>query len=328
MSLSKMSQPVLSIVCPVYNCEAYLDELVQAIVDNANDTKLEWLFVHDRATDQSEERLRSALEIRSSEIRCNLVHLVHTENRGLAAARNTGIRAARGSYIGFIDSDDIPLPGFSEVILESLLKHAPEVLEVNFEEFVDATELLSRKAAYPDVLTIGRLDSGNHFRLLFTNNFFAWTRIVKRDLFTRVMFTENRLAYEDIPYSMALFCEAGSVHFLENALIGYRKRIGSITSIRDRRFLDQYTQLRHAIQIYRQHPAVTRHRSFEWRLLRKLLILLLKGTRINSQSARQQFFQSIYTDLSDPKNPIKHPANGAGWMLARMLALSSRIPHK
>lgn len=318
-----MSEPLFSIVCPVYNCEAYLDDLVQAITDNANDPRLEWLFVHDCATDRSEERLRRGLEARAGAIRSALTHLVHPENKGLAAARNTGIRAARGRYIGFVDSDDIPLPGFAAAVLDALEKYQPQVLEVGFAEFFDAAAMLRREPPAAGALTATKLDGGKHFRLLFDNNFFAWTRIVRREIFTRVMFIENRLAYEDIPYSMALFCEVGSVHHLRHPLIGYRKRPGSITSIRDHRFLDQYTQLKHAIQIYRQHPGVTRQRGFEWRLLRKLTILLLKGVKINSRAGRRQFFQSIHDDLRDPRNPFEQPAAGVGRILARFLTLSA-----
>lgn len=315
-----MSEFFLSIICPVYNCEAYLDDLVQAIVANANDPQIEWIFVHDCATDGSENRLRRGLAARSTEMASQIIHLVHETNKGLAAARNTGIRAARGHYLGFIDSDDMPLPGFSALVLGALKQHHPEVLEVGFEEFMDAVPLINRPAKILTEVSVEKFTEGDQFRLLFDNNFFAWTRIVRRELFSRVMFTENRLAYEDIPYSMALFCETAAVHYLKQPLIGYRKRPGSITSTRDQRFLDQYTQLKAALQVYRQHPGTQRLRSFEWYLLRKLTIMLLKGIKINSRAGRRQFFRAVYDDLRNPQSPFKQPVNGVGRILARVLS--------
>lgn len=315
-----MSEPLLSIICPVYNCEAYLGDLVQAMVAYANDARMEWIFVHDCATDRSEETLRTGLAARAGEIESAVIHLVHDQNKGLAAARNTGIRVARGSYVGFIDSDDIPMAGFATYVLGALGKHEPQVLEIGYEEFVDAAPLLRRSSTMQESIAVEKLDAGNQFRLLFENNFFAWTRIVKREFFAHVMFMENRLTYEDIPYSMALFCEATAVHHMNLPLIGYRKRPGSITSTRDQRFLDQYTQLRNAIQIYRQHPQVPHLPNFEWRLFRKLTIMLLKGIKINSGPARRQFFQAVYEDLRAPHSPFKQPANGVGRVLARLLA--------
>lgn len=317
-----MSEPLFSVVCPVYNCEPYLDDLVHAILNHANDAQIEWLFVHDCSTDQSEQRLRAGLAACADRLRSPVVHLVHEKNGGLAAARNTGIRAARGSYIGFVDSDDLPLPGYGEKILAALRQYQPQVLEVGYREFIEARTLLQELVETSTAPEVCKLEAGDHYRLLFNHNFFAWTRIVRRDFFQRVMFTEDRLAYEDIPYGMALFCEVDGVHFLDQALIGYRKRPGSITAIRDRRFLDQYTQLKKAIQIYRQHPSAQRRKSFEWRLLRKLVIVLLKGVRINSSDGRQHFFKSIYEDLKDPQNPFRQPVTGVGRMLAGLLAFS------
>lgn len=322
-----MSDIFLSVVCPVYNCADYLEELVEGVVRNANARQIEWLFVHDCATDGSEEILKASLAARADDLVCDVRHVCHAVNRGLAAARNSGIDAARGQYVAFLDSDDLPLLGYADQILGALQSRSPMVLEVGFREFAQARELQVHNSVGAPVPVV-RLSDGQHFRLLFDNQFFAWTRIVRRDLLERVRFAEDGKAYEDIPYTMALFCEAGEVVFLDAPLIGYRKRPGSITSIRDHRFLDQYSQLVKAVRHYRGHPAVVRHQQFEWRLLKKLWILLLKGMRIRPMAARKAFYRAVAADLRQAANPFPRATSGITRLLVRLLSASTEVFQK
>ena len=93
--------PKVSVVMPVYNVEVYVAEAVTSVLDQTF-TDFELLIVDDGSTDAS-------VDI------CNLIHdprirLIHQTNRGLAGARNTGIRKAKGDYIAFLDSDDLWTP--------------------------------------------------------------------------------------------------------------------------------------------------------------------------------------------------------------------------
>ena len=92
----------LSIVVPVYNVERYVAECLDSLLEQGlSDSDYEILCVDDGSTDRSggiaEDYAR----------RYRQVAVIHQGNRGLSAARNTGIRAAAGEYVYFIDSDDL-----------------------------------------------------------------------------------------------------------------------------------------------------------------------------------------------------------------------------
>ena len=92
-------QPLLSVIIPVYNVEEYLSRCVESILAQTCDN-LELILVDDGATDRS-GAICDAFAAGDSRVK-----VIHKENGGLSSARNTGLEAAAGEYIGFVDSDD------------------------------------------------------------------------------------------------------------------------------------------------------------------------------------------------------------------------------
>ncbi len=95
-----MISELISIIVPVYNVEEYLKECAASILAQTYEN-FEVIFVDDGSTDSSGE---------ICDILANLderVKVIHQENAGLSGARNSGIDAAKGQYICFIDSDDM-----------------------------------------------------------------------------------------------------------------------------------------------------------------------------------------------------------------------------
>ena len=93
-----MTHPTVSVVMPVYNTAKYVQSaIVSVLVQSFEDFEL--LIVDDAGTDNSIALCREFTDPR--------VRIISQENRGLAGARNTGIRNARGKYIALLDSDDL-----------------------------------------------------------------------------------------------------------------------------------------------------------------------------------------------------------------------------
>lgn len=95
----------LSVVVPFYNVQTYAPDALKSLELNARDD-FEFLLVDDRSTDGTPDLLeRAARDLPGA------VVLRHEQNGGLATARNTGLDAARGEYIAFMDGDDWLAPG-------------------------------------------------------------------------------------------------------------------------------------------------------------------------------------------------------------------------
>ena len=90
----------ISVIIPVYNVENYLEESLDSII-NQTFTDLEIICVNDGSTDNSPSILNNYANKDSR------INIINQENKGLSAARNSGLDVATGDYIYFFDSDDI-----------------------------------------------------------------------------------------------------------------------------------------------------------------------------------------------------------------------------
>ena len=118
----------LSIIVPVYNVEAHLQKCVDSLLSqDIPQTDYEIILVDDGSTDKSGE-LCDFFAANSGNI-C----VIHQQNRGPSAARNTGIAAATGKYIQFVDSDDYLCPNVLGGIIYQLENQSLDVLRINYQ---------------------------------------------------------------------------------------------------------------------------------------------------------------------------------------------------
>ncbi|MDE6962889.1 MAG: glycosyltransferase, partial [Lachnospiraceae bacterium] len=101
----EMPEGLISIIVPVYNAGLYIEETV-AMVINQTYENWELILVDDCSKDDGREKIERILSAGDGRIRL----IAKPVNEGAARARNTGIEAAKGRYIAFLDADDIWLP--------------------------------------------------------------------------------------------------------------------------------------------------------------------------------------------------------------------------
>lgn len=98
-----MKEDLISIIIPVYNIEDYVCECIESVMAQTY-KNIEIILVDDGSTDNS-----GAICDKFSEID-NRIVVIHKENGGLSDARNAGINTEKGSYLGFVDGDDLVTP--------------------------------------------------------------------------------------------------------------------------------------------------------------------------------------------------------------------------
>ena len=95
----RVKSPLVSVIIPVFNVEEYLEECINSILRQTL-TDIEIICINDGSTDSSPDILKKYAE------QDRRITVYSQDNCGLSAARNLGMRAARGRYTYFIDSDD------------------------------------------------------------------------------------------------------------------------------------------------------------------------------------------------------------------------------
>jgi|GEM_PF-599306 len=111
---------LLSIIVPVYNKENYIDDCVQAIL-NQTFTDFELILVNDGSTDGSGCKCEQYAQ------QDKRIMAINQPNGGPSAARNTGVERATGTYIGFIDSDDTIAPDMFELLVNNAVNFNADI---------------------------------------------------------------------------------------------------------------------------------------------------------------------------------------------------------
>lgn len=222
--------PLVTVIVPVYNVESYVSECLDSILGQSY-THLEIILVEDCSTDGSLGELQRHLADR----RVRLIR--HENNAGLSAARNSGIEAATGDYVMFVDSDDVMARGLVAACVTQAAATGADVLGYDCQPFQDGDcipELIMTSAS----IGATRLARSDYFRLPH----FAWLKFIRSELLRdpRLRFPVG-LCYEDWPFHWQLGFSAGVLTHMSGAWLGYRQRATSITGSVGRKLLDQFT---------------------------------------------------------------------------------------
>lgn len=178
MNIDK-SGPLVSIIIPTYNRARLLGRAIQSIL-NQTYPNFEIIVVDDCSSDNTENVVRSFCDERMRYIR-------HEKNKGAVAARNTGIKAARGEYIAFQDSDDEWLSEKLEKQVRAF-KFGPSDLGVVYTSFwlIDS----GRKTYFPSS-DVKQTEGNLHQALLEANFIGTSTAVVRKECFEKTGMFEN-----------------------------------------------------------------------------------------------------------------------------------------
>ena len=217
-----MSQMLFSVIVPVYNVADYLPQCMEALLrQRCGDWEL--ILVDDGATDEKCPALCDEYAAEYSD----LIRVLHQANGGLGAARNTGLEAARGDYVLFVDSDDTVAPDTLARLDEEIGKTHADMYTFSFRYVTEEGE--ERPAeALPSAGKAGPLTLPDAPELLLDPPM-SWARLCRRALYMDhgIRFP-GRVWYEDLCTTPSLLLHAGSIVQLDDPFYGYLLREGSI----------------------------------------------------------------------------------------------------
>ena len=142
-------QPLISVVIPAYNAEQFLDETLESVLSQTYEN-WECIIVNDGSTDSTESVAKKWCE-KDSRFR-----LTDKENGGLSSARNWGIKESKAEYIAFLDADDLYMPNFLEVCLETLIKKDVDLVAPRMLSFTSVLNTIIKNKCRKDTLYSGK----------------------------------------------------------------------------------------------------------------------------------------------------------------------------
>lgn len=218
----------LSILIPVYNVEAYLIECLTSVTTQIN-SKIEIIALDDCSTDNSLNLLNNFAEKTSIKI------MQHETNQGLSAARNSMLDVAQGTYIWFLDSDDIMEPNAINQLKAIADNCSPDLVMCDFRVLRDQQRLKHKlRGENHRASFVGKKNKliSNPAELFYglykKGELHSWSKISKRALWgNNLRFPVGRYM-EDMVTTPRLALRVETFFYCPNVWVAYRQRQGSI----------------------------------------------------------------------------------------------------
>lgn len=221
-----MVNPVVSIIVPVYGVEKYVDKCVESLVFQTY-KDIEVIFVDDCTPDRSVDVINNTVKhLSASDFNYKILH--HDKNRGLSAARNTGVSAAKGDYIMHVDADDWIEP--------EMVASMVETARTSKADIVICGAYVVRNSGKKQSLPNPNIDKGKLIEdILYKNTPGSmWAKLIDRNLYDShadVWSIEGINHGEDYATMPRLLYYAGSVAYVLKPLYNYNlTNVGSYTN--------------------------------------------------------------------------------------------------
>lgn len=206
----------VSVIIPVYNVGKFIERCVRSLMEQTMDN-VEYIFVDDASPDNSIQILQKVLADypgRHDDVRI----LTHAKNKGLPAARNTGLAVATGKYIFHCDSDDFVEPDMLEQLYGNAIKCDADIVWCDWYLTFENSERYMKQPAYGTPLeALKAMLSG-------AMKYNVWNKLIRRSLYV-----ENKIEFpagygmgEDMTI-MLLFAYAERISYLPHAFYHYVK---------------------------------------------------------------------------------------------------------
>lgn len=210
---------LLSIIIPVYNVEAYIEECINSITAQL-DSRIEVIIVNDGTPDNSMQIIADCLENLPKNLQeCFII--LNQKNQGQSVARNNALNICTGEYVAFLDSDDFVSHNYFSNIFNIINLYNPDIIQFkacrvkgDAKKTIDFNVGVSREGYY-------NLDYNLLSDIFNQSSWFPWLNIYKAENFKNIFFPEG-VYFEDANTMPEIFLNSKNIYFLNNALYFYR----------------------------------------------------------------------------------------------------------
>lgn len=242
----KTDEPLVSVIVPVYNGQDYLADCIDSI-ENQTYGNLEIIIINDGSTDRTSEmcgRLQADYDN---------VRILTMDDRGVSAARNAGIEAAKGEFVTFVDADDRLRPEMVSILYDCMVRTESDVAGCGFFQWSSEAEweqAAGRDASDTDILKqngtakqMKTYDAGMYLREeLLSGNSRCWSKLYRKAVVDKVRFPENLTIGEDMLFLVKILPFVDRITETDYPGYGYYQNpAGAINREFTPRYMDQIT---------------------------------------------------------------------------------------
>lgn len=323
----------VSVVIPFYNGIEYLEDCVRSVQAQTL-REIEILLVDDGSSDGAGE-LADRLASEDARIR-----VIHQENQGLSGARNSGIDASGGDYIGFVDADDLVDPQMYEKLYDAAVSLSCELVTCTYNSFRETGLIAITKPRFPMRTRLSPQEIRKQMPHLVGDGslMFVWRRLYAASLIRgrNIRFDRALRICEDATFVMECLLRADGVAAIEDCLYHYRYVPTSL--IRSKKYtphmtpsmLRQYEvkkQLVHAYLADAEPQMLSSLADYTFRHISRLIFTnLFRKPDKRYREFRAAVRAPIFRDLPHWLDLRAHRSRSLDWVLFRCLQLHLIFP--
>jgi glycosyltransferase involved in cell wall biosynthesis len=290
---------LISIIVPVYNASAYIDQCIESITNQTLD-EIEIILINDGSTDNSLQHLENW------SIKDRRIKVYNQRNQGVSEARNFGLNLAKGQYIGFVDADDWVEPEMYEKMYNEIINQKADWVISN---------VFIHKSNHNPILRleltdrIVELTSDKTFSIIelfrFKYDFANWNKLFKKEIIDEhtIRFNTEMKLWEDLLFNLKYILFLDKIVIINEGFYHYRVVENSLTRSNSSLLVNQYNKLfGDYINYLSSHNNQKELFCFKNEISRAAYYYLINEVYVNTLSQSDSFFKNIIHF----RNTIKH----------------------
>lgn len=298
---------LISIIIPVYNVEKYIEKCLDSLADL--DIENEIILINDGSTDKSLEKIEKYRESNPEK----KILLFTQKNQGQAAARNKGIKNAKGRYISFIDSDDfVDIEKYNRFI-KITIENNLDLSIANFNYYYGENDSRNHIQFTRENLDSKKIDTGINWLLFFNECYTVepWNKLYRRKfLMENGHFFKKGRVHEDVIFTTEVFLKAQKVKYFDICFYNYFQ--GNVSStmktIKEKNYDDMILNIK---EIGEYKKKYSQNRNLE-KFLNELIYhffdeMMEKTYKMNNKIFKkiQKEYRNIFRDYKVSENMDK-----------------------
>ena len=216
-----MSRFKISVIVPIYNNIKYLKRCIDSII-NQTYSNLEIILINDGSTDGSAQICDHYKEIDRRVI------VIHTNNEGVAKARNKGLKTASGDFITFVDSDDFIDRKMYEILLKNIIDEKADIVQCGYYRTDESGNIILARRLKEEIVE-GRYENSYFYARGDNTTNYVVNKLYRKDIIDNLFFPETVVS-EDFVFNVKAYYNSERTMVISEPLYFYVDNKSSVTN--------------------------------------------------------------------------------------------------
>lgn len=292
-----MSRVKLTIIIPVYNVESFIRDCLNSLLSNVQRIKeIEIILIDDGSTDHS------YLICKEYSNKYSFIKIIRQKNMGQSVARNNAIKRAKGSWISFIDSDDVVTDNYVSILLDIIdnCNADTDMIMFKYKSFKSDASNLKYKANQFNTNIFKRISKSNAMYLLTASDCwgnYLWNKLYKKQILSNNLLPVGK-TYEDIGTLYKYVYQTKQVYLYDDFLYFYRYRKEStVNTFNDKKGMDELEARKDQLSFFKVHNYLKAYKRAKHYLVENCLRFISHSSKNELYHLSLLYINSYNTSL-------------------------------